>query len=243
MVLTKTLPDGTTVDGAPTVVSFDDFVERYGQAKKIEIFKGWPENRPSENQHYRDAGTRGLLQAGLAMAGRNCPSASLRVQDKPVRGVFVESAYQARKLVLVPETTRLLKVDADRDPPTQGFECRIGAEDAAESSEAKWFLLPQLSDAFAVPAWAVRTSEDPKQATVEVGYKRVKVTMAVGTSQETTTVDVPVLVNPKGLKAGQELVLHAQAASKPTRKTAKREVVLGDAKGTAGKAQKMQKVE
>ena len=235
VVLTQTLPDGTPVDGKPTVVEFDNFVERYGQAKKVELFKGWPEKRPSENPHYCDAATKGLLQLSLAIAGRSCPSASLRVQDKPARGVFVESAYPARKLVLVPETMRIQKVDADRDAPPQGHECRIVAEDGAESSGARWFLLPQLSDTFAAPAWAVRTSGDPKQAIVEVGNKKIKLTMAVGTSQEITTVELPVLVNPKGLKVGQELVLHAQSANKPTRKTAKREMVLEEKNGKAGK--------
>lgn len=237
VVLTQTLPDGTPVDGAPTVVKFENFVERYGQAKKVELFKGWPEKRPSENPHYRDAATKGLLQMSLAIAGRNNPSANLRVQEKPVRGVFVQSAYPARKLVLVPETMRILKVADGKEPPSQGYECRVVAEEGAESSGDKWFLQPQLSETFAVPAWAVRTSDDPKQATVEVGTKRIKLSATAGTTVEDTTVDLPILVNPKGLKVGQELVLHAQATKQPTRKTAKREMILDQ------KMQKLQKTQ
>ena len=125
---------------------------------------------------------RAHVVSALDNLAKNCDAPELTIVNKPSRTVLAKMPRNVGKLVLVPETTSSKVVFDDRVGALKG---KVGA--------TNFWLLPNFTDSFFVPAWAVRGSAE--QADVNVGHCARKVTLEVGT--ESVVVHVPVLVYTK----------------------------------------------
>ena len=239
VLLTDNATSGATVVERPArAVEFDTFLQDYTATKEnVEKYEGWPDNRPSTNKQYLDAIAKAQVLTCLSMVGRIAPQPKVRMQQKPMRAVFADANYAAGKLVLVPETTRVTVAAPGSSVPHGCHVCSIDAEDEDRRMSASTVYLTQMTNKdFAVPAWALRTTDDEEEATMVVTRRKVKTTFTCEKPRETTTVEIPVMTNSSAVTAGDELVLFAKPP--PKQKVLKRDVALLNPTQPAKKAKR-----
>lgn len=216
-------------DASTTQWTFDEFLAGHSMAKApVELFEGWPKHRPSSAPQYVEAVAKAQILASLAAMGGSVPMPQLRIQAKPMRSVFATIGYATGKLVLVPETSRI-----GAGAESGGLQAKIEEEPTIDgsSSTVVYHLLPMISPKFACPAWAVRTTDTPADANMEVTMKRMK--LSVGFSQKSNSsigAEIPVLVNSCPIKPDQELLIYRAPVAKT--KTLKRDLSLKIAPAT-----------
>ncbi len=94
--------------GSRSTVEYADVVACYRiSMPTIEIISNWTDTVPHKQKEYVEAVARAEILVALASLGRD-GSTGLRLQAKPTRTTFAEETLAANKLVLVPETTRMM---------------------------------------------------------------------------------------------------------------------------------------
>ena len=93
-------------------------------------------------------------------------------------------------------------------------------------SQQSVVLQSMFSETFAVPAWAIRHTDNEDDANMAVQLQSVKISMTTGkvtgkdAGKDAVEIYIPVLVNKKAVKSKQELLLYKEqtAKSKPPKR-------------------------
>ena len=153
----------------------------------------------------------------------------MRVQLKPARTVFAEEAFSMQKLILVPETTK-----TSADGSKSCFQCEVHVTGGGTSKIA---LLPNFGPTFVALAWAVRSTDNPEHANVDIVKKSVSIAISIGKSSETRLhVTVPYFTNVKRLQPHDELLYYKQPETKSTKRLSASILVEPAAKASKAKA-------
>ena len=213
-----TVQDITTNSKAtkPHVIKFADFASNFTlTVHSIETLDAWQDKVPAKSGQYADLLARGYIQVAMAMVGSASGSPNIKIQTKPARAVFAQQATVSGKLVCVPETMKVLVAeDASKPLPTGALACTVPANVCGN----RVYLLPTFSDKFAVPAWAIRSTENEDDANMEIQTKTVKITSAINKALTAVSIGVPVLVNKRRLAADDELLIFRPPIAKVTAK-------------------------
>jgi hypothetical protein len=194
--------DGTVElehEGQTKTVDYVTFKDNYKQrgastTAANEFIPDWEKFRPMKMQNEVLMKAQ-IVIAIASMAQDDCTD--LKIQVKPMKSVYVTKDIAARKLILTPESSRIM-FETHRD----GLNGRVGSQ--------QYRLLPQFSvSKHVVAAWAVREADDNHGANMIVQYKKVM----VQAGEVTIEVVVPFLLNTKKLHGGDELFLDKVKAS------------------------------
>jgi hypothetical protein len=202
---------------AVTEVSCDEFMNTFRITnEKFQMFEGWSDQAPSKQWFYKEHTDRAIIAVALQSMAHGVATPKLRIMLKPSKSVFADDSYTVGKLVLVPETTKVI------------FDDRASnAMKGSIAGSAIFQLLPNFSETFAVPAWIVKSTDDPDVANMKIATRKVAVSTA-GDAIEVSFpkhVNIPVMTNSKKLKAGDELFVFREAPEKVAT-TAKRPLNL-----------------
>ena len=202
---------------AVTEVSCDEFMNTFRITnEKFQMFEGWSDQAPSKQWFYKEHTDRAIIAVALQSMAHGVATPKLRIMLKPSKSVFADDSYTVGKLVLVPETTKVI------------FDDRASnAMKGSIAGSAMFQLLPNFSETFAVPAWIVKSTDDPDVANMKIATRKVAVSTA-GDAIEVSFpkhVNIPVMTNSKKLKAGDELFVFREAPEKVAT-TAKRPLNL-----------------
>ena len=161
----------------PTKVNIKVFLKEYTLQDEsgLEVeHPGWPSKRPEECKAYRDNAYRAMITTALACVKMACTEREslpkLRILMKPSRSVKTTDAYAKGQLVLVPDTSRIVSME---EGAQQGLAARISKSDGS-ATIVEMTLMPMFSDVFVCPAWAVKTTTDPKK--INMAWALCKVT-------------------------------------------------------------------
>ena len=208
---------------------YADFLDGYTLSQKaIEMLDNWADVVPSSTAPYKESLVKSYLAVALASLPRALGTPKLRVQLKPHKAVFCESNYAIGKLALVPESSRIMAVPETSDPPGSGLLCKTDDFDLGKS----FYVMPQFASNFASVAWAIRAVDEATEANMRVQYKVSSVCVAQKPKSSSSkhnpdssvTVELPVLVNHKAIKIGDELLVYRE--SMPKKPTSKRGLAL-----------------
>ena len=193
-------------------VAYDDFVKGYSSTNaKIEIIDNWEAKCISTAcESYTEGLAKSYIRLAVRALAADVGEPKVRVQLKPYKGVFVESAFAKDKLILIPETS---KVIVAKEAPTNGLKI----ESPIDLADKSIFLTPTFNvKETVVPSWLVRAVNNEKDANIGISKKSVSITIVVGAKKTERKVDikVPVLVNTVALKAQDELFIYRAPAAK-----------------------------
>jgi len=211
--ITKVHDDGSvTVKDARThndsIVSHNDFLAKYKKTTEtFEEFNKWAEHRPEKQQSYIDSVGRAYALAAIAMLAGRTPAQNLKVVVKPSKSVIAMEAFAKDKLVLFPETQ---KISFDNRTP--------GALMGTVSRRQVFFAPTPCTEAFAVPAWGMRSVEAECDANMHLANRKVQVKIG----ELHVEVVVPVFVNRRKVQVGEELVFFKAPVAKAAPSTTKR---------------------
>jgi hypothetical protein len=155
------------------------------------------------------------------------------VAPQKERAVFANREFALRELVIVPMTLSIsLKKVGDQIPSTALFLKQLFKPIALPNVIFKVCLLPKLN--FPVDAsgssghtqktvtspsvavfWLVRDTTEKKKANVMLEQKCVKIEISTGEVSKTASVEIPVYVNTRVLKKGEELMVFKATPQTP----------------------------
>lgn len=201
--------------GAAIVVEYSKFGSAYQKTSHtVEVLADWTERRWSTSLSAKEQVAKSMVALAVARLSEE-PLPKLRIQAKPMRSVFAEAAVGVGKLVLVPETT---KIGTSVVVPAGGLSV---ASPIDLGGKHIVLMPPSLQEAI-VPAWMLRTVDDPEAANMHIGSRTVSVaTLFRRKSSEPIDIVMPALVNRMAVKVGDELTLFREP---PAKKAAKRQV-------------------
>ena len=217
-------------------VAYADFVEQWKMNKSpTEVLENWQAQALTANPSYQESIAKAHLLSALGLLSVQAGLPQVKVQIKPSRGVFLQSALtkgKSAKLNLVPETQRIVMVKKGVEGPVGGVKCSVSS-----AVDVDAYLMPLVSSTSIVPFWHCRQSENPADATMALIHKKVILVGVCGDTRVETEVTVPVLQNGVALKAGAELVVYRPpvAAAKSTAKRSALCVALDLDKGKKAK--------
>ena len=139
--------------------------------------------------------------AALDLAVKLYPHTTNIVCLQGPKSLVVDAAIKKGELTLVPATNRMKVVDGlTLGSAPQNFTCRVDGV-AIE-------LTPYIDNDDAVPVWFCNSTIDKKDVNLKFIMVTVDIDSAVGGEvhcKVKSTVDIPVLVNTRALKVGDEL--------------------------------------
>ena len=226
-------PNSKTGKVNERTVSYDDWLSSYKLASDPAEFMDWQAVAPTKSTVYQGVIVKANIQIALDSLSQKSGVPKVRVQVKPSRAVFADAAFTPQKLALVPETQRIVAIVGKEDPPTGALKCNFDVGDGAT-----YYLCPMFSDKFGCPAWAVRVTDQKKDANLEVSYQTMKIVVSSsGGSKTAMDIELPIITNSVQVRKNDELVLFRRPpAAKP--KAPKRELQLVTVQ--ASKAAKVQ---
>ena len=208
--------DGTA--GEPRTVTYNEFAGNYTPtASNVEVMSEWQAKRPSTHHAHADYVAKALVTLGLQeLAKSSVGEDLLRVHVKPSRSVSVSGPVGKGKLLTVPQT---MKMQVAR--PTEVPEGSVTVKLPSEFGDKVVVLLPHFAADFAVPAWAVKSTDVQDEANVEFVFKVVTIDVGVqgkgkGRDRSGFELRLPVMTNTKALAANTELLVYRAAAKKNT---------------------------
>lgn len=183
--------------------------------------------------------------------------AGLRLMQKPTKGVFAGRNFPAGKLRIVPASGMVVLADAAITVPNSAINLGIAMKHPTKGTDIAAHIvrhaqLPQKAGGFLTPYWFVRSVASEEEANLETQMHTVTVAQSImfedtkhvvkrtkSAQQDTVkdqdfTVKVPLLVNSRAIKAGDELLYYKAAAPKRPSTVA----VLPDAKRCKAEASK-----
>ena len=184
-----------------------------------EVLENWQAQALITNPSYKESIAKAHLLSALGILSEQAGLPPVKIQVKPSRGVFLQSALtkaKGAKLNLVPDTQRIVMVKKGAEAPMGGVKCSVSS-----AVDVEVYLMPLVSSTSIVPFWHCRQSENPADATMVYTNKKVMFQGVCGETTVETEVIVPVLQNTTALKAGAELVVHRPPVA-AARSTAKR---------------------
>ena len=223
-------PEGEGCEQATkdVLVECSSFMSIYSMAEKgAEMIDGWRKNAPTSSEAYKEQLAKAHVSIAVAHVASTMPAPDVSLQKKPHKGVISNGDHKPGSLHLVPETTRVSLIASSSELPASGLLCKV----PKALTEKRVVLLPQFSDTFACPAWALHFVEDESKANVGIEFKKTTVTASNSGGKNTGgkgcskyELHVPVYVNVKPIIAGEELLVYR---APPTKKhTAKRGLEL-----------------
>ena len=184
-------------------VGRDDFLRHYRRKNNVsfENFDGWADYIPARQFVYTDAVSRAYVLIAMAHTATNVDAPDLKVVISPVKGVFSKAGYSVNKLILIPESTKVILGEGQVDGSLM-----------TGTIDGKGFCLAPTSctKSFAVPAWVVRGATEEQLANMHVVLRKVQVAV----NDTYVDVRIPVLANHRKINAGDELVMHKPAVEK-----------------------------
>ena len=209
-----------------TKVGYNELIENFAISKAAaEFFIDWTNHRPSNIDCNIEHVAKLSVQLAVHHLANITPVPVVKLQTKPSKSVYSDIAHQPGKLVLVPETTRITCQSGSAQPPNGGLQCEV-PEHMKTNGQTYW-LMPQYSEKYAVPAWIVRTTEDDSAANIEVQQRQIYVSASSskgagskGKGNQSSCFTIPVLTNSKAVKKGDELFIYKEP--QPKAKVAKR---------------------
>ena len=147
----------------------------------------------------------GKVLIALALAAKLYPTPSNIVCLTQPKSLVADAVIKKGALTLVPMTGSISIIDGEPRPYT--FTSRVGG--------IKFELKPWLNDDMTVPAWYCNTAIDKKN--VNMKFDIVSIDINAGVEGEggkhyksSSNIDIPVIVNTRAVKVGEDLVLPAQ---------------------------------
>ena len=199
------------------------------------------------------------IYLAMNMVSTSIGAAEVRLQSKPSKRVFAEKNFKMHECVLVAESTNIFVPTKGSTPPAAAVE--VPDVRSSQEPDAKFYLSPpsmtpgapadapsaaSLHSAF----WCVRHGADA-DVNMERSFRKVSISIKGETSRASKVdVSIPVLVNKKPLKIGDELVVlkiedpkaKAKASSKGSSKgsgaVCSAEPCTGRGRGSAAKRQR-----
>lgn len=205
--------------GEPQTVPFDDFAANYTPTmSNVEVMSDWKERRPSSNRAHNDYVAKALVTLGLRQLAQSAVGEDLlRVHTKPSRSVSVSGAVGKGKLVTVAETMKMQVVR-----PAEVVEGSLVVNLPSEFGGKVVVLLPHFASDFAVPAWAIKSTDVQDDANVEFVFKPVTIDVGGGKGQgkgrSSVELRLPVLTNTKALTKDTELFVYRASTKRPALK-------------------------
>ena len=201
--------------GESLVVEFAKFGSDYQKTSHtFGVVADWMERRWSTSLPAKEQAAKSMVALALARLSEE-PPAKLRIQLKPTRAVFSVATVAIGKLVLVPETTKIITAMV---VPLGG----LGVATPIDLGGKQVVLMPLVNQETIVPAWMIRIVDDPEVATMHLVHRAVSIaTLLRRKSSEPIDLSMPVLVNRCAMKVGDELTLYREPLLK---KAAKRQV-------------------
>ena len=189
-------------------IAYSEFIEKYQKASQsVENVANWTDRRLSASMAAKEQAAKAMVVVALERLSEEAPP-KLRIQWKPMRGVFSEAAVGIGKLVLVPETTKI----AITTVPTGGG---LPATTPIDLGGKQVVLQPIVHLETVVPAWIMRVVDDPDVATMHIVDRTVAVSMTCRRkSNDPIEVVVPVFVNRLAVKVGEELTFFRAPVAK-----------------------------
>ena len=211
-------------DKALIVVAYDVFLESYQIVRSVPVavLEDWVSKRPLRQAPFQDVMAKAYVQIALAGLASELPVPKVRIQLKPTRAVFMEASCGIGKLVLWPDTNKIMLLSSSKQAPPGSLACTMPPELCANIA----YLVLAFSESFAVPAWALRRTEDEQQANVRVITKNTSVVVTQGKISKAVDIGIPVMTNYKILKKDDELMLYQAPA--PRMKGTKRTFLAPD---------------
>jgi len=133
-----------------------------------------------------------------------------RSERKPA--LFAFQRYKKGELVLVPCTTKIKTVDAQKEtqiatPTDEMLSCWGSAMSTSYS-----FHLSNFKEDIVCPAWFVQGASEIKDVNLKVTMVEVEINGKIGqtklATKDTSTVTVPIFFNTKAVEVGTELKFH-----------------------------------
>ena len=143
----------------------------------VEVVGNWTDRCLSVSMAAKEQAAKAMVALALDRLSEDGSPPKLRIQWKPVRGVFSEMKVAVGKLVLIPETTKLSVATV----ATGGGLCAATPIDLGGKQVV---LMPIVNLETVVPAWMVRVVDDPDVATMHLTERTVSISL---TSQKKTS--------------------------------------------------------
>lgn len=203
--------------GDSTVIEHKSFIGRYELSNEtIEIVTNWQERRLSSTIAQKELLTKSSIQCALSFLVEEIESTKFRVVAKPKRGVFSEVKVAQSRIVLVPDTSKVIIVEPSATAPPLA----VSVNTTIDIGKKKVALLPSTAMSAIAPFWWVRVVDSPEAANMALTNRSVTIAVQAGKkNSEKIVVEVPVLVNSSPVDVDDELTVYRQpsCASKTKR--------------------------
>ena len=195
----------TTIDAngnkaAEIEVAYKDFAAYQLTNKTIETLAEWEKISYAKSATFAESSAKSLITIAFEAANENV--SRIRVQTKPAKAIFSESAVAAGKLALIPLTPKIV---VTKTVVPGGLEINS----PFDIGDKKIYLQAYTNEKEVVPYWFARIVDDEKEATMVEKTRIVEIKRGVSKKEaETVSVAIPVMINKKAIKAGEELTVY-----------------------------------
>ena len=200
------------------VVEFNNFLRSYKTvSSKNALLVGWPSIQPKLCTDFKNVNCKAMIQSALYALEMLTRTPSVRIQTHPALAVFSNDEATLGTMKLVPSTLAIsVELDAKKPLPAKTIIATMSG------NEHRYILTRTASKTFANPFWNCLTVTDDKSTAHN--FELVDTTVqchspAVNNKRAypPTFVTIPVAVNIKEIKIGDELVILKRAEAVSTK--------------------------
>ena len=188
-------------------IACETMYAKYAPAKvELPTNAKYPENSATGNEEWKADQFAKNIGVALGTVVCHYGNANVVARESPNRTVFSLQEYKKGELVLVPATTKIKIIDLLKSKDVAADPCLFTCGGDVPDGYA-FHLKPTPSDIVA-PAFFMQSSDDAKVVNMKVMMVRIDIATKVATKGAVATssnVAIPVLINTKGLKEGDEL--------------------------------------
>jgi hypothetical protein len=168
------------------------------------------DSHASQHPQFQLVSAKAAVHVAMHLLVQAVGKPSVRIQAKPTKTVFADTAFKPATCVLVPESMNISTVMSGSAPPAAGIAVETDAD-----TDVKFFASPSpliMDDAkqpLTSPFWAVKTTAEPSEANMQLIQMSTKTTGKIdGKPALNREIKFWVLSNHKALKKGDELIVY-----------------------------------
>ena len=199
----KPLDFAGVVTGRKKTIKCAELLKNYAPDKRKVEVAAYPQDGPRNNMVWKQHQAKCTVALGLQVLHKKYgdPNGMCRFTPK---SACAGEKFQAGALALVPVTT---KISIAEDGTLSPFVCR-----PIDGMNLELNALVSLD--FPIPVWYAIPSSDRSEVNMEIVFEKVDVGMGPSDDKDwshQTTVEIPILVNPKVIQKGTELTYFKNA--------------------------------